>query len=97
MTSTEILVTRSRRGDRPKPPADQQERFLAEELHRGRREEHTQRKFAREAMRVAVRPGGGIEPQMREAERRGAGRIHVRSPSTYRFNKSNVKRKPAAR
>src|SRR5882757_8472739 len=86
-----------RRGRDIKPPADQPERFLTEEFHVGRREDHTQKIFVPEAMnRLLVTTNRWAEPIPRP-QRKSGGRVRRRSPSTLHLNRSNVKRKSKAR
>jgi hypothetical protein len=86
-----------RRGGTVKPPTDRPERFLTEEYHVGRREDHTQKKYVPEAMNLSlVTTSRWAEPEPRP-QRKGSGRSRRRSPSTLRLNNSNVKRKSRAR
>jgi len=80
-----------------KPPADRPERFLVEEFHRGRREDHTQGKFVPAAMNLSPRPRLRTKPMSAEPLPKTGGRQRQRSPSTYLLNRTNVKRKPSAR
>jgi len=86
-----------RRGGEAKPPTDRPRRFLTEEFHIGRRENHTQKQFVPAAITLSlVTTSRWTEPLPRPT-RKGGGRIHRRSPSTLRLNNSNVKRKARAR
>ncbi|HEX9046516.1 MAG TPA: hypothetical protein VF988_05770 [Verrucomicrobiae bacterium] len=80
-----------------KPPADRPERFLVEEFHRGRREEHTQGKFVPTAMNLALQPRVRTKPMPAEPLPATGSRPRRRSPSTYLLNRTNVNRKPSAR
>lgn len=69
---------------------------LHEEIYRPR-EPHTQKKFVQRAINLTLAPGNDSKnPADRPAPIAGA-RASRRSPSTLRLNRSNVKRKPAAR
>ena len=85
------------RGRSVKPPTDRPRRFLTEEYHIGRREDHTQKRFVPQAMNLTlVTTSRWTEPLPRPAAK-GGGRTARRSPSTLRLNNSNVKRKSRAR
>lgn len=90
-------IHRERRYGGALPPMDKPERFVVEELHRGRRENHTQKKFVSRAMNgslITTRPWKLPTPETR---RPGGGRTRRRSPSTLHLNRSNAKRKASAR
>ena len=72
------------------------ERF-SEDITRGRRERHTQKEFIPKAMsfELAIRNRWKAAAALPKAK--NGGRVRARSPSTRLLNKSNVKRKPAAR
>lgn len=77
-------------------PGSKPERHIAD-LYRAGREDHTQRKFVPAAMdRSLVSRKRGKSPAARPQPKLAAGRDR-RSPSTLRLNRSNVRRKPAAR
>ncbi|HEU6447899.1 MAG TPA: hypothetical protein VFV23_05635 [Verrucomicrobiae bacterium] len=85
-----------RRDGLTKAGTDKPERFGTGELHRGRREDHTQRGFVPAAMEAALEMVPR-KPAKRGSASKGAGRNRRRSPSTLLLNNSNVKRKPAGR
>ncbi|MBU6409799.1 MAG: hypothetical protein KGR98_05370 [Verrucomicrobia bacterium] len=79
-----------------KPPAHRPKRFLTEEFHRGRREDHTQEQFVSRAMNQRLAAASRWKPPVPPSHSQ-PGRLPHRSPSTLRWNIGNVKRKPAAR
>lgn len=72
------------------------ERFV-EKIFRGAREHHTQKKYVPMAMNFSLLATSRWKPPKRRPPASSAGRTGLRSPSTLRLNRSNVKRKPAAR
>jgi hypothetical protein len=76
---------------------DEPERFVVEEIHHGRRENHTQKKFVPMAVKLSLWATSRWKPNAPKPRRKGGGRIRQRSPSTLYLNRSNVKRKSAAR
>ena len=86
-----------RRGGEAKPPTDRPRRFLTEEYHIGRREDHTQKRFVPAAMDLSLVTTSRWADPMPRPSAKGGGRSRRRSPSTLRLNNSNIKRKPRAR
>lgn len=85
------------RGGVKKPPMGQPARFLTEEIHRGRREDHTAEKFVPVAMERSLVAISRWEEPAPKPGRQAGGRVRRRSPSTLRLNNSNVKRRSSAR
>jgi len=71
-------------------------RFV-EEISRGRREKHTQKKFAPAAMYFSLSMMKRWKTPAAGPKAKSGGRVRKHSPSTLLLGKSNVKRKPAAR
>src|SRR6185369_1335469 len=92
-----IQLPVKRRGVGAKRPADRPERFLTEEFHIGRREDHTQKRFIPEAMNLTLVTTSRWTDPVPRPKRKGGGRQPRRSLSTLRLNNSNVKRKSRAR
>jgi hypothetical protein len=72
------------------------ERF-SEDITRGRRERHTQKTFIPRAMSFSLAIRNRWKAAASQPKAKGGGRARTRSPSTRLLNKTNVKRKPAAR
>jgi len=85
------------RGGTAKSPTGRPERFLTEEFHIGRREDHTQKRFVPEAMNLTLVTTSRWTDPVPRPKRKGGGRQRRRSPSTWQLNNSNVKRKSRAR
>ena len=86
-----------RRSRIARPPTARRERFLTEEFHVGRREDHTQKRFVPEAMDLTLVTTSRWADPLPQPKRKGGGRSRRRSPSTLQLNKSNPKRKSRAR
>lgn len=74
------------------------ERFI-EEIYRGARERHTQKKFAPVAMTASLQTISRWKTPRRRPRSKAAatGTAWQYWPSTFQLNRTNVKRKPAAR
>ncbi|HZF02444.1 MAG TPA: hypothetical protein VE344_11200 [Methylomirabilota bacterium] len=92
-----IPIHAARRRGGALPPMDKPERFVVEEIHHGRREDHTQKKFTPKAMNLSLMTTSRWKSSATELQRNVGGRIRRRSPSTLHLNNSNVKRKASSR
>jgi len=72
------------------------ERFT-EEISRGRREEHTQKKFVPVAMNGSLLTKNRRKLAVAKPQPLAGAQGQWPSPSTLQLNRSNVKHKPAAR
>jgi len=70
---------------------------FTEEMYRCAREEHTQKRFVPRAMDFSLETASRWKPAVPRPESKGGGRAALRSPSTFLWDRSNVKRKPSAR
>jgi|GEM_PF-3636170 len=80
-----------------KPRGDQPDPLSTGELQRGRREDHTQKRYVPEAMNLTLVIAERWKPKKKVSGHKSGGRARRRSPSILRLNSSNVKRKPKAR
>jgi hypothetical protein len=78
---------------RPRPTPD----YFVTDLYRGPRENHTQKKYVPVAMASALAAERRRRPAMPRPQHEVGGTMDLRSPSTLRLNRSNVKRKAASR
>jgi len=96
-----ISIATRRRDGLSKSQLDQPERFSTGELHRGRREDHTPKRFVPAAQEAALRQSNLQEGDSCKSpapkKHFASGRISRRSPSTLLLNRTNVKRKSSAR
>ena len=73
------------------------ERFI-NEISRGARERHTQKKFVPRAMNISLKPASRWKESRPQPRSTAASRTEgYYWSSTQQINRSNVKRKPAAR
>lgn len=70
---------------------------FTEHLARSLRESHTQKEFVPKAMGFSLAVKSRWKAAASRAGAKRTGRVRARSPSTRLLNKTNVKRKPAAR
>jgi hypothetical protein len=93
------MPKRSKRGNQTGTISQQRmepERF-SEDITRGRRERHTQKTFIPKAMSFSLAIRNRWKAVASRPKVKVGGRARSRSPSTRLMNKTNVKRKPAAR